>query len=125
VLRGFFMSAAPEYDFEMQAGDTKRLIVSVKDPAGAAIPLGGAISIQWWAAKKVTSAIHLVEKGLGTGVTITDAPNGVLRVDIDPDDTALISGAYYHELEVIDSAGDIQTVLKGTMTVVKSLIVNP
>lgn len=119
------MSAAPEYDFEMQAGDTKRLIVSVKDPDGAAVPLGGALSIQWWAAKRVSSSTRLVEKGLGTGVTVTDAPNGVLRVDIDPDDTALVSGAFYHELEVIDSGGDIQTVLKGTMTVIKSLIPNP
>jgi hypothetical protein len=67
----------------------------------------------------------LVEKELGSGITVTDAPNGVLRVDIDPIDTATASGAFYHELEVIDSAGDIQTVLKGTMTVIKSLIPNP
>jgi hypothetical protein len=121
------MAAAPEYDFEMQSGDTKRLVVTVLDANDVPVSLELVQSIKWWVAKKVTSTVHLFTKSaeVGEGITITDPPNGELRIDIEPADTEGKSGVYYHELEVIDSAGDIQTVLKGTMTVVRSLISNP
>ena len=119
------MSAAPEFDFEMHQGDTKRLAVSVKDPAGAAVSLIAAESIKWWVARRVTSTTRLLEKSVGSGITVTNAAGGLLTISINPDDTKTVSGDYYHELEVIDAAGDIGTVLRGTMTIVRALVTNP
>jgi len=121
------MSTAPELNFSMHQGDTKRLSVAVKDPAGVAISLVAAQSIKWWVARKVTSTTRLLEKSDETdeGITVTNAAGGLLTIEIDPDDTKTVSGDYYHELEVIDSAGDIGTVLRGTMTIVRALVTNP
>ena len=119
------MSTAPEFDFEMHQGDTKRLLIAVKDPAGVAISLVAATSVKWWVAKKVTSTARLLEKSEGSGITVTNAAGGLLTITIDPDDTEAVSGDYYHELEVIDSAGDIGTVLRGTMSIARALVTNP
>ena len=119
------MSLATELNFEMHQGDTKRLRVSVQDPAGQPISLVGAQSIKWWVAKKVTSTTRLLEKSVGSGITVTSAANGELTVSIEPEDTDDVVGDYYHEREVIDSAGDIGTVLRGTMTIARALVTNP
>ena len=119
------MSAAPELDFEMHQGDTKRLVVTIVDPAGAPISLVAVDSVKWWVAKKVTSTVRLIEKSVGSGIEVTNAAGGVVTISLDPDDTEAVSGSYYHELEVIDSAGDIGTVLRGTMTILRALVANP
>jgi hypothetical protein len=119
------MSAAPELNFEMHQGDTKRLAVSVTDPDGTAVSLVSVQSVRWWVAKKVTSTSRLIEKALASGITVTNAAEGKLVITLSPADTAQLAGDYYHELEVIDSAGDIGTVLRGTLTVVRALVTNP
>jgi hypothetical protein len=119
------MSAAPEQDFEMHQGDSKRLLVTVKTPAGAVVSLVGAQSIKWWVAKRVTSSVRLLEKSVGSGITVTNAAGGLLTIALNPADTKAVSGDYYHELEVIDSAGDIGTVLRGTVTILRALVTNP
>lgn len=119
------MSAAPEYDFEMHQGDTKRLTVTVKDPAGAVVSLVGAQSIKWWVAKTVRSTVRLIEKSVGSGIVVTNAAGGVITITLSPANTVAVSGSYYHELEVIDSAGDIGTVLRGTLTIHRALVTNP
>ena len=119
------MSAAPELIFEMHQGDTKRLVITITDPDGDPISLVGATSIKWWVAKRVTSTSKLLQKDLSDGIVVTDAAGGVVTISIDPEDTVAVTGSYYHELEVIDSAGDIGTVLRGTMTIVRALVTNP
>jgi hypothetical protein len=66
-----------------------------------------------------------MEKSVGSGITVTNAAGGVITIEIEPDDTETVFGAYYHELEVIDAAGDIGTVLRGTMTITRALVTNP
>lgn len=119
------MSAAPEFNFEMHQGDTKRLHITIKDPDGVPVSLIGVQTIKWWVARRVTSTTKLLQKSLGNGITVTNSAGGVLTIAIDPEDTVAVSGDYYHELEVVDSAGDIGTVLRGTMTVVRALVSNP
>jgi hypothetical protein len=109
----------------MHQGDTKRLHISVQDPDGQPISLVAVESIKWWVAKKVTSTTRLLEKTIGSGITVTNAAGGQLTVEIDPEDTDDVVGDYYHEMEIIDSAGDIGTVLRGTMTVARALVTNP
>ena len=119
------MSTAPEFDFEMHQGDTKRLRVTVVDETGAAKSLVGAQNIRWWVARKVTSTTKLIQKSTTGGIVVNDASGGILTIEIDPADTQAVSGEYYHELEVVDAADDVGTVLRGTMTVVRALVADP
>lgn len=119
------MSAAPEFNFELHQGDTKNLVITVKDPTRTPVSLLGAQSVKWWVARRVTSTTKLLQKTVGSGITMTNASAGIVTIRLDPADTVSVSGDYYHELEVIDSAGDIGTVLRGTMTVVRALVTNP
>jgi hypothetical protein len=119
------MSTAPEFNFEMHQGDTKFLHIAVKDPAGVAVSLVGAKSIKWWVAKKVTSTTRLLEKASSSGITVTNAAGGLLTISIAPDDTKLVSGDYYHELEVVDATDHVATILRGTMSIVRALVTNP
>lgn len=115
---------ASEADIEVSAGDDNIFEVSVQDQNGDPKTLVGAQAIRWWVARKVTSSARVIEKALASGITVTDPAGGVLQIAIDADDTEGLKGDYYHELEVVDSSGKVQTVLIGTVTVVRTLITN-
>ncbi len=108
-------------DFDMFAGDTKTLEVTVRDAAGAVVDISGATAIRWKLARTVNAAPK-VEKAMGTGVTIVDGPAGRFDVPILNADTETLSGEFYHEAEVILSDGTIGTVLSGTATIKRTLI---
>jgi hypothetical protein len=118
--------AAPELDFDIYTLDTGKVAISIVDENGTAFSLIGAQKIRWWVAKKVTTT-PLIEKSAnpGGGITVVSAPGGLIEINIASSDTANLKGDYYHELEVVDSAGNIQTVLVGTMTVLRALITDP
>jgi len=94
----------------------------VTDSQGGAFDLTGAAAIAWQLACSAGSAAPAVSKSLGAGIAITDGPNGVFTVMLDPSDTAALSGLYYHEAEVTDGAGNRSTVLTGVATVIPTLI---
>ena len=118
------MSAAPELDFEFHAGDTKIIRATVIDSVtSSAKSLVGA-TLKWWCASRVTSTTNFLEKELGTGITVIgDAVDGVVDITIEKTETTNANAKiYYHELEVVDSAGHRGTVLRGAMTVLKALV---
>lgn len=123
--------SAPEVDFTMHRNDTVHYTVTVKDSAGDAVSLVGAQEITFAMAKKksdgsFSSTTALTKTMTEGGVVVTDAANGVCRVDIDSNDTESLTPAeYYYEVEVIDSGGAVGTVLIGTITLLKDLILNP
>lgn len=119
------MSAPPEINFEMVAGDDKVLRIPILDTNGDPYSLVAALNVRWWNAKKVSSA-PIIQKSLGSGIAIEGMPvDGVVLVTLNSADTAALHGDYYYELEVIDSAGKVGTVLRGTQTVDRELIPNP
>jgi hypothetical protein len=125
------MPDAPEVDWAMHRNDDVVFVVTVKDSAGSAVTLAGASGIEFAMSKKKAdgsfSSTAVVTKSLGTGITVTDAANGICEVALDSDDTESLKAPqdYYYEVEVTDSSGDIATVLIGTVSLKKDLILNP
>lgn len=107
-------------DFNMVAGDTKTLVVSVKDSKGDPVNITG-VAITWKAARSFNKDA-VITKTVNSGITISDGPNGQFTVALDPDDTELLKGGYYHEAQMTTDAGIISTVLRGTMKINRALI---
>lgn len=99
-------------NFEMVAGDTKNIVITV-----AIADITGA-SVKWALKKSVFSASNAVYKDTATGgVSITDAAAGKFTVALAPSDTVTLKpGDYYHEAEVTDAAGNVSTVTTGKVT---------
>ncbi len=117
------------------SGDTRRLTYTAKDLQGAAVDITGA-SIRWGlfkldpdisdpTAKNTTTILPGgTLKSVGSGITITDAVNGVFRIDVDPADTAALKGGdYYQESEIVTVAADVATALYGIFRIKKDGIV--
>jgi hypothetical protein len=112
-------------DFTLYQGDTRRIVVTVQDAAGQPVGLVG-VAAKWQAAPGTAdrfSPTAVITKEIGAGIEITDGVAGELTISLAPEDTAGLTGTYYHELQITDASGDITTVLTGTMTVRRSLVV--
>jgi len=64
----------------------------------------------------------VLEKSSGSGITITDAANGILEVTIDTGDTSALSGVFYMELELFDSSSNPVVVATGKMTIIRNVV---
>src|SRR5262245_56542261 len=98
-------------DFEMFAGDSKTLRVTVKDDAGQPVDLANA-EIRFEMARYAGSA-PLVVKSLGDGITIIDQSAGRFDVALLPADTEELRGCYYYEAE-LTNLDIVSTVLTGS-----------
>ena len=111
-----------DQDFTMVSGDSRRLLFRTytDDTLQTRKDLTGSGSVRWEmhsAPPQDAGSAPLVQKSLTSGISITDPVNGEFLVIIDPADTeAIAAGFYYHEAEVIDSAGDVVTVAIGDVT---------
>lgn len=111
-------------NFEITAGDTVPVIITIADDSGAAVNLTGA-SARWAAAPGTPrrfSPTPVIAKETGAGIEITNAALGELRIDLDPADTQDLAGDFYHELQVTDSSGGVTTPLSGLMTITRQLV---
>lgn len=106
---------------KLTEGDTARFDVTVKDSAGVVVDLTGVAAIAWQLARSAFSTADLT-KSIGSGVTVTDAVNGIFQVEMDPADSTDFLGDFFHEAEITDGSGDIATVFCGTITFSKGLI---
>jgi len=123
--------SAPEFDWDMHSGDHKNLVVTVKNSAGAIVPLTGALEVKFQMSKKTDtgfSSTVALSKALSAGITeieLTDPVNGVMAIKFVPADTGALKGEYYYEIEVEDATNNVATVLIGTLTILKDLVTNP
>ncbi|WP_192246054.1 hypothetical protein [Mesorhizobium silamurunense] len=110
-------------DFEMYAGDTKIVLVIVRDENNDLVDITGW-TFRWRLAKNVKSS-PLVSKASGTGIQLTDPSNGEFEVAINAADTdGFKGGVYYHEAEGVSFAGSVATVVTGAVTIKPTLIRN-
>lgn len=108
-------------DFTMYAGDTKALVVTVKDETGTVVDLTDA-TIVWSLAKSPRSTV-LVSKQAGAGIVIeTPASAGILTITMDAEDTADLEGRHYHEVEITDQQDRVSTVFTGHINIRPDLI---
>lgn len=120
----------PTLNFDMHAGDSKLLRITVTDAStGAVFNLTGCSAI-WEASRELGASPFtfysdpVVSKSTTDGIAITDPTNGILEITLASVDTRGFQGNYYHELSVTDTSGNEQTVLVGTIAISKTLIVS-
>lgn len=107
--------------FKTFAGDTKVVQITVLDADGDPVDITSA-TIKWQAARSLGKSPVITKATGGSGVSITDAANGVFEVTLSGSDTEDLKGDYYFEAEVTASDGTISTVIAGTMKVTPVLI---
>lgn len=98
-------------DFEMWSGDHRNLTFIVTDSTGASKDLTDA-SVIWVLSENPTSA-SLVKRSTDSGCGIT-VSGCTFTVSLSPVHTSNLSGYYYHEAQVRDSASNVVTVAVGT-----------
>lgn len=102
-------------NFDMVAGDTKKINITVTD-TGSAVDLTGA-SIKWALKRSVSASSTDVFKTTSSGISITDATHGKFQITLNPSDTLALKGTYYHESEVTDASGNVSTVCSGNVVI--------
>ena len=103
-------------DFDLYAGNSRILEVTVTDESDeAALDLTGATTVTWIMADK-PGGIASITKTLGSGVTVTDAVNGILQVIILAADSKIVTpGRYYHEVFLVDLSARPFTITVGNV----------
>lgn len=96
----------------MYAGDDLRLIFDVEDTDGEPVELAGAQNIRFAIARGTKP---VVVKELGDGVEFYGEAG--FYVDIEPEDTQDLRGAYRIECDLTNSAGQTYTVFDDTLRV--------
>ena len=105
-------------DFDYHAGDNKPIDFTLTEADGVTpIDLTGA-TLRWGLFVRLTDAQALLSKATGgSGITVTDAAQGKLRIAMAKVDTVGLAGRYEHELELVESGGADETMATGTVTI--------
>lgn len=103
--------------FEIVAGDTRDLVVTVRDQDGAIVDISAATAIRWGMAD-APGGTPLFEKSLGAGIALTDdGTDGRFTVRLlGPDTEDLAPGRRWHEAEVA-LGDDLVTVVQDVVMV--------
>lgn len=113
-------------DDALHAGDDATITITVTEDGtadGAVVDISGATAITWGLETDASTPVRQITKTLGSGITVTDGPNGVFEVQIDAADTASLSaGKYKHQARVTYSGGDKETVIQGAAVIVASVL---
>jgi hypothetical protein len=114
---------ATNQNAQMVAGDSKTLAFSCLEADGSAANLAGC-TLRWWVGRnpKARGTSVLLKKTTSSGISLASASR--VLVAIAPADTvSLPPGTYYHELEAIDTGGNVDTLARGSLTIEPTLIV--
>lgn len=106
-------------DIPIYAGDSQLLSVAVTDISGNAVDIS-ACTVKWAAVRGQTQVIY--KDTSNGGVTIDDATHGKYSVHLLSSDTTNLIGTYYHESIIIDTFGNVSTVLVGNLKVSPSYL---
>lgn len=107
-------------NLKMYRGDTAQFRVTALDIDGNPLDITGASA--WFTAKRTTQdgdVDAVFQKTVGTGITITDAPNGVMLVQLAEADTNTLTKKEIleYDLQIKDTSDGVYTVARGALTV--------
>lgn len=122
-LDGRSDDTATDQDFALYQGDKVTLHITVRDRNGDPIDLANPVPTAiTWAISRDAGTAALVSKSLaGATITVVDAPNGVIGIDVLPADVAtLIAGCYHHELKI--TAPDPHTAAVGAVDLLRATL---
>lgn len=116
-----------DQDLTLCSGDDRTLRFTITDDTGVPVNLTGMLAARWGCARLLANGNYLlpanVTKSLGSGVTLADAPGGVIEVAITGVETSLLpKGRYHHELEMTDADGAVSTLAMGVITLIEDLL---
>jgi hypothetical protein len=112
--------AAKAQNFELYQGDTRQIIITVRDDNDAVADLSG-FSAHWVMYHPTTKALVFERSTGGGGITIPSPTSGQVLIDLIPTDTeTMIPKKYNHELEISIGTGSIYTVTVGTVDILYS-----
>jgi len=81
---------------------------------GSVQDLTGVVAITFTIVKTVNDSTNQLELSLGSGITVTDAPNGKFDITITPSDTAnIIPEEYIFIVKVTPVNNKINTLIQG------------
>lgn len=107
-------------NLEFYRGDDWKLDVTLKDEDGLAIDLTGAtvfFTVKENESDADTSAVITEDV-----TSHTDPTNGETSIEVSDTETDDVDpGTYYYDIQVKTAAGNIQTVVKGTLTVLTDI----
>lgn len=99
-------------------GDTQNLVVSITDENNNTVDISSA-TFKW----NLDSRSYPVNKDMSSGdITLSNPSIGEVTIKINPEDTANLSGVFFHELEMTDADGNISTVIQDKITILRALI---
>lgn len=101
-------------NFNMVQGYSRIVDFTILNPDGTPLNLTGK-TLLWYIGPKTPGAAPLLTKGVGTGLTVTNAAAGQLRARIEQDEINDV-GLLRHQLIVTDGA-DSEPVSIGEITV--------
>lgn len=105
-------------DFILYAGDTAAPTFTVKDQAGAIVDISAVQNITWAMSRAYGATDTLAKSKTDGSITfVTDGTDGQFEVEIDPEDTARLTGLFVHIAKLVDVLGDVTTVSLGAVTV--------
>ena len=100
------------YDIEVVRGDDRKFTVVYKDRGNIT---GATIK---YTVKDRVGGTQQFQRTVGTGITITDGPNGVFDVELVPANTSgMTAGEFVHDIEVT-LGGKVDTVILGLFILV-------
>lgn len=107
-------------DLEINRGDDEKLDIAFKNPAGGVLDVTGHQGI-WFTAKHSSldlDADAVIQKTVGTGIVVTNAPQGLATVSIDDTDTVDVEPTtLVWDAQIKDAAGEIRTAASGTLKI--------
>lgn len=107
----------------VRAGDDVTLEIQLTDTGGAAVDLSQT-EVTWGLAPSAVSEPKLI-KTQSDGVTITDATNGTIEIELAPTDTSPLNyGDYYHEVQVVDDNNQVTTFVPDTKIGVEETVID-
>ena len=101
-------------NFELYQGESKEVYVYVQSQWGGHYDLTGA-SVRWRMQYQALDPVPpFLEKSSGSGITIPNPAQGLIKIDLEPQDTEVLPGGFYHhQVEVTEQDGTISLVTEG------------
>jgi hypothetical protein len=103
-------------NFDMYAGDSKNIVISVVDEANKPLNVEG-VTVKWiLRPTQPITAPNILDK---TTPEIETAEDKV-TIKLLPQDTETLYGNFYHEAELTDQIGNVSTIMVGSIKINRS-----
>lgn len=111
--------AAATQNFTSIRNDTFQLVSLQIDRDAAAIDLTGATIAMMLRLVKDADPVALSLSTATSGITVTSAVAG--EFDIDKQIISIDAGAYFYDMQLTESGGDVTTIMEGTFTITQDV----